>query len=129
MDINSRLERLATDDPARRPLESRKEELQAAARLAADRARDPAALERELDQLRGRLDEIDERPIGRSWAQSGNYRWINDPGAYSNVINRKIVAGDAGEREAITERIDELETALQESALQESPRDRSIENG
>jgi hypothetical protein len=123
-DINSRLERLALDDPARRTLESRKEELQTAARLAADRARDPAALERELDQLRGRLDEIDERPIDRSWAQKGDYRWINDPGAYSNVINQKIAEGDAAEREAITERIGELETALQESA-----RDRSIENG
>jgi hypothetical protein len=124
MDINSRLEGLATNDPARRSLESRKEELQTAARLAADRARDPAALERELGQLCGRLDEIDERPIGKSWAQRGNYRWINDPGAYSNIINRKIAEGDAGEREAIAERIGELETALQETA-----RDRSIENG
>ncbi|MEA2057859.1 MAG: hypothetical protein U9O63_04010 [Actinomycetota bacterium] len=124
IDINSRLERLAADDPGRRSLESRKEELQTAARLAADLARDPAALERELVQLRERLDEIDERPIGRSWAQKDNYRWINDPGAYSNVINRKIAEGDAGDRETIVERIGELETALQESA-----RDRSIENG
>jgi hypothetical protein len=93
--------------------------------MAADRARDPAVLQSELDHLRIRLADIDRRPIGEAWSQKRNYVWINDPGAYSNVINRKIVAGDRPERDQIVQRIEELETVLQEGEAS----DRSIENG
>lgn len=122
--MNQKLGELAASDPARRALEERRTELRAAARLAADRARDPAALRREVEHLRTRLERIDDRPIGDAWTQKRNYRWINDPGAYSNVINRKIEEGDRPERDEIVRRIDELELVLQESGS-----DRSIEKG
>lgn len=124
MDINRSLEQLPGDDPSRRKLESRKEELQTAARLAADRSRDPAALALELTQLRSRLSDLDDRPIGKGWSEKGNYRWVNDPGAYSNVINRMIAEGDGPDRESVEQRIGELE-----AVLQDSPSDRSSENG
>lgn len=124
MDINRRLGNLAGDDPLRRSLESRKVELQTAARQAADRGRDPAALELELAELRSRLRGLDDRPIGKGWSEKGNYRWINDPGAYANVINRRIAEGDSPDREWVEQRIGELE-----AVLQDSPSDRSSENG
>ena len=124
LDISRRLDDLSADDPTRRKLEARREELQQAARMAADRARDPTVLQSELDHLHARLADIDNRPIGDAWSQKRNYVWINDPGAYSNVINRKIVEGDRPERDQVVRRIEELETVIQEAAS-----DRSIENG
>lgn len=66
------------------------------------------AFQIELGTLQRRLAQIDDRPIGRGWAEKGHYRWDDDPGVCSNNINEMLDAQDADERESVVTRIAEI---------------------
>ncbi|MEN8234631.1 MAG: hypothetical protein ABFR89_06875 [Actinomycetota bacterium] len=112
--LSDEIESLPPDDRRRATLEHRRDQLRAAARAATDASRSEVSLQHELAGLQQRLARIDERPIGKGWAEKGHYRWVNDPGAYANQINEKLNEQDALERATIIARILELERALQE---------------
>lgn len=110
--ISAELGTLPDGDPSRHALLARRDELRDAARDAADLARDPAVLEYELHHLQRRLTDLDAELIGKSWPEKGNYRWINDPSAYSRAINREIEERNEEERAFLTTRIAQLEASL-----------------
>ncbi len=129
-ELSTRLESLPPDHPDRAPLEERRQALREAAQAAADLARSPVALERELDMLRERLRRIEGMRIKRSLME--RRRWVNDPSAYARGINERIASGNAEDRSAIEERISVLETRLAEHGGQpgsgSSPSERSASN-
>lgn len=110
--LSSRIAAKDPEDPARLTLERQRDQLRSAIRSASDASRSDAALHNELGMLRRRLEQIDDRPIGKGWAEKGNYRWVNDPGAYSGRINEMLEAQDAHERAEIVLRVAEIEKAL-----------------
>lgn len=110
--LSSKIEALDPDDPKRGQLERQRQRLRTDVRGAADASRSEAGLLNELGTLQRRLDQIDDRPIGQGWAEKGHYRWVNDPGAYSNRINEMLDAQDADERSTIVARIAEIEAVL-----------------
>lgn len=110
--LSGRIDALPPGNRHRVGLEHRRDQLRAAAREASDASRSDAILRHELDSLQQRLAQIDERPIGKGWAEKGNYGWVNDPSAYSRRINRELEDQDAVERTAIISRIQELKKLL-----------------
>ncbi|MEA3503377.1 MAG: hypothetical protein U9R47_11415 [Actinomycetota bacterium] len=113
--LSTRIDEMESDDPKRVVLEHRRHELRADVQQAADVARSAVGLRNELGTLRRRLAQIDDRPIGRGWAEKARYRWVrwvNNPGAYSSRINEMLDTQDADEREVIVHRIKEIEAVL-----------------
>lgn len=113
-EVDERLGSIGPDHPDRPRLERRRAELQAGARRAADMGRTPAAIRAELDHLERRLAEIDGELIGKSWAERGNYGWINDPGAYAHGINQELQRSNEDIRDEVVTRISELRAVLDE---------------
>lgn len=111
--LSATLAGLREDDPRRVALDRRREELRRTARDAADRARHPDSLRRELELLRDRLAALEALPIEPSWPERTPAPWINDPSAYARDINRRIAEQTAGERRWLAARIARLETLLQ----------------
>ncbi len=114
--LSAKIDALNPDDPKRVPLERQRENLRVDVREAADVSRSVPGLLNELGTLQRRLAQIDDRPIGKGWAEKGHYRWMNDPGAYSNKINDMIDGQDAHERSIIVTRIAEIEAVLKQQA-------------
>ena len=114
--LSAKIEALDPDGPKRVALERQRQSLRVDVREAADASRSGPGLLNELGTLQRRLAQIDDRPIGKGWAEKGHYRWVNDPGAYSNRINEMIDDQDAYERETIVTRIAEIQEALDERA-------------
>ncbi len=112
VELTSAIDASVPDSPERKRLERRRESLRDLARAASDNARSDADLRNELGTLLRRLSEIDDRPIDKGWTEKTNYRWFNDPGAYSSQINRKITEQDEDERAAVVKRIGEIEAVL-----------------
>jgi hypothetical protein len=110
--LGAQIDRLPPGDPGRAPLEARRERLRHAAREAADRSRSEAALRHELEGLHSRLTAIEERPIGKGWAEKGAHRWVNDPSAHAHRINEMLAEQDESERAAILARIAQLKELL-----------------
>ncbi len=110
--LSAKIQALNPDDPKRVALVSQREDLRIDVREAADASRSEPGLLNEFGTLQRRLAQIDDRPIGRGWAEKGHYRWMNDPGAYSNRINEMIDAQDADERATIVTRMVEIEAVL-----------------
>lgn len=113
-EVDERLASLSPEHPERPPLEARRAELQAAARRATDLGRSPDAVRAELDHFERRLAEIDGELIGKSWAEKGNYGWINDPGAYAHGINKELRRASQDTRAEAVLRITELRDVLTE---------------
>jgi hypothetical protein len=111
-EVDERLGSIGPDHPDRPGLERRRDELQTAARRAADLGRAPEAIRAELDHLERRLAEIDGELIKKSWAERGNYGWINDPGAYAHGINQELERSNEDVREEAVTRISELRAVL-----------------
>jgi hypothetical protein len=113
--IVAALDGMPDGDPRRAALLARRDELRAAARLAADAIRSPEQLEYELGHLRRRLASLGRERIGPSWAEKDHLRWINDASAYSRAINERIEAENAEERAFLESRIAQLEASLPEA--------------
>ncbi len=90
------------------------DELKRRAAAAADLGRHPESLRRELDAARRRIEEIDALLIDESWSERHKRLWINDPSTYSADINRRLRAEYGDEREALVERIGQIERHLAE---------------
>jgi hypothetical protein len=114
--LSARIDASDSDSPKRVTLERQREMLRVDIREAADATRSEPGLRNELGTLQRRLAQIDDRPIGKGWTEKGNYRWVNDPGAYSGKINQMLDAEDAYERAEIVTRIAEIEAALERRA-------------
>ncbi|MFV9671667.1 MAG: hypothetical protein ACNYZH_00455 [Acidimicrobiia bacterium] len=112
MALSAQIGGLDSTDPRRAALERERDGLRDDVREAADESRSVPGLQNELGTLQRRLAQIDDRPIDKGWAEKGHYRWVNDPGAYSNRINEMLDAQDADERESIITRIAEIEEVL-----------------
>ena len=69
----------------------------------------------ERDQARRRIAELDSTPVKKSWVEKRNFRWINDPGAYSNRINQMIAEQNATEREQLERQIVEIDAKLHDT--------------
>lgn len=109
--IRLRLEHLPADAVERRELEQRRAQLRAAARQAADEARDPSYLRLELEHLERRLAALEHRKIKIPRWQAA-IKWMNDPAASINAINRRLEDADATDRAALSARIEELRLVL-----------------
>lgn len=114
--LSARIDAMNPDDPKLVPLEHQRQNLRIDVREAVDASRSVPGLLNELGTLQRRLAQIDDRPIGRGWAEKGHYRWVNDPGAYSNRINEMLDAQDADERQTVVTRIAEIEAVLKQQA-------------
>jgi len=110
--IARRLDALPAEDADRGGLLARRDELRLAAQSAADTSRAPDNLEAELHHLKRRLSEIDALLIDKAWPEKKDYRWINDPSAYSRHINETLIEKYEGEREFLQGRIAQLEDSL-----------------
>ncbi len=110
--LSAKIEGLDSSGPERAALERERKDLRGDVREAADESRSVPGLQNELGTLERRLAQIDDRPIGRGWAEKGHYPWVNDPGAHSNRINEMLDTQDADERESIVTRIAEIEDVL-----------------
>jgi hypothetical protein len=110
--LSAEIDALEPADPKRIAFERQRDTLRADIREAADESRSEAGLLNELGTLQRRLAQIDDRPIGRGWAEKGRYRWVNNPAAYSNRINEMLDPQDADERTTIVNRIAEIESVL-----------------
>jgi len=117
--ITAQIEAADPDTAHYERLQDRREELRTAAQRAGDAARSDAGLLNELGTLERRLEEIDDRPIGKSFMEKTNYRYYNDPGAYSSQINRMINQQDETERESITQRIAEIKLEIKDRSTGE----------
>lgn len=109
-EIAAALEPLEPGDPSRAALESRRDELRLAARRAADGARNPVALERELASLEARLTGLEREKIKPAWIEHRN--WVNNPSAYSGHINKLLESATESDRQTIEVRIAELRERL-----------------
>ncbi len=108
--IAARLDSLTDDDPRRADLEARREELRVAAQRAADEARNPVGLRRELETLERRLVELDREQIKPAWVEGR--RWINDASAYARHLNKRIARSSEQDRAAIEARIAQLRAVV-----------------
>ncbi len=113
--IIGRLDALGPGDPGRAGLVARRDELRKSARDASVASRSDDILRYERDQARRRIAELDSRPVKKSWVEKRNFRWINDPGAYSNRINQMIEDQDATERGQLERRIVEIDAKLHDT--------------
>ncbi|MCH7844358.1 MAG: hypothetical protein IIC70_00605 [Acidobacteria bacterium] len=113
--IIDRLNAMGPGDPGRAGLVARRDELRKSARDASVASRSDDILRYERDQARRRIAELDSTPVKKSWVEKRNFRWINDPGAYSNRINQMIAEQNATEREQLERRIVEIDAKLHDT--------------
>ena len=113
--ISQQLAGLSPDDPQRVELESRREELRAAAREAALSSRSPDNARSELEHLRRRLAALDAETVKTPSWQTHLPARINDPDAPARLINRRIDELNEPERQELEARIAELEAQLGET--------------
>jgi len=117
-EINSiidRLDAMGPGDPGRPDLIARRDELRKTARDASVASRSTDTLLYEKDQAQRRLAEIEARNATKSRAEKRALRWIIDPGAEANRIDRMLREQDATEREELESRIVEIEVQLDDT--------------
>lgn len=108
--LSRQIEAAPPDDPATARLVERREELRTAAREAALDRRHPASVDAEIERIEHRLAEIEGMLISKGYSEKHIGKAIQDPGAYSHVINTLI--GDEHHDEVVDlrARLSELRT-------------------
>jgi len=71
-------------------------------------SRHPKSVEAQISMLEARLTEIEDKYVGKGYAEKHLTMGFSDPGAYSVIINRNIEKDHAAEVERIESELDEL---------------------
>ena len=109
--LSAELAMLPDDDPNRPRLEQRQAQLRAQAHELALERRHPVSIEHEIAMLEQRLDDISAMLITKGYNEKHLGNTIQDPGAYSNVINRLIATEHADEVREIDAKLSALRSA------------------
>ncbi|MEZ5175945.1 MAG: hypothetical protein R2823_07035 [Acidimicrobiia bacterium] len=96
------------DNPRRADLIHEREQLRIRARHLADASRHPDAVQRQIEALEDRLDEIERMQIEPGWSERHHAPRIQDPGAYRYGINRAITDDHADEVASIKAQLERL---------------------
>lgn len=83
------------------------------AKNMADALRHPQSVRTEIEMLEERRSEIAGMGITKGFSEKRLGRTIQDPGAYSHDINRRIEAEHAAEVDEISERLTHLRSLLE----------------
>ncbi len=107
--ISSDLHSLPNDHPNRAKLEKERDALRGEAATIAASGRHPVSVEREIESIKQRLEEIDRLQITEGYSERRGGKNLQDPGAYSATINRLLDEQHASEIAHLTERLAYLE--------------------
>jgi len=99
------LDRLGHDDPDRKRLEAERDRLRDAAADIAAAGRHPISIEREIESMQKRLEEIDSMRITQGHQERRGGKNLQDPSAYSSTINRLLKEHHVEEVAYLTDRI------------------------
>lgn len=108
LEISTRLEALAEDDPRRVELERERADLRRQAANISDTLRHPDSVTAEIEMLERRRAEIEAMAIGKGWSEKRLHNTIQDPSAYSQGINRRLAENHTEELEEIDARLAHL---------------------
>ncbi len=100
------------DNPERRSLERQRQQLRGEAAAISLKGRHPVSVDQEIKAIIARLETIDSMLITQGYQERRSGKNIQDPGAYSAAINRRINKQHADEVTALTERLDLLRSSL-----------------
>ncbi|NHZ71358.1 MAG: hypothetical protein GWP18_06915 [Proteobacteria bacterium] len=107
--ISSDLHSLPDDHPNRTKLVMERDALRIEAATIAASGRHPVSVEREIESIKKRLEEIDRLQITEGYSERRGGKNLQDPGAYSATINRLLSEQHASEIAHLTERLTYLE--------------------
>lgn len=99
---------LLEDDPERRHLELERQALRDEAEALAVIGRHPVSVEREIEAIESRLQEIRAKSITQGYQERRSGKNIQDPSAYSANINRMLDEHHAHEVGKLTARLERL---------------------
>ncbi|GMR02617.1 MAG: hypothetical protein BMS9Abin20_0959 [Acidimicrobiia bacterium] len=101
---------LPEDDPERRHLELERQALRDEAEALAFTGRHPVSVEREIEAIESRLEEIRAERITQGYQERRGGKNIQDPSAYSANINKMLDEHHAYEVGKLTARLERLRT-------------------
>jgi hypothetical protein len=113
--ISARIDDLPPGSRASEQLIAERSKLRLRARDMADALRHPESVRTEIEMLEGRRSEIAGMAITKGFSEKRLGRTIQDPGAYSHDINRRIEAEHAAEVDEINKRLEHLRSLLEET--------------
>lgn len=119
--LSAELASLSPDDPRRSALEQRQSELRSQAMDLSLERRHPVSIRNEIAMLEARLNEISGMLIPKGYNEKHLGRTVQDPGAYSRVINRSIAEEHAQEVRDIETRLALLRGALESDISEQTP--------
>jgi septal ring factor EnvC (AmiA/AmiB activator) len=100
--LSEEIANLPPDDPRRRRLEQEREQIRSEAAAVAIKGRHPRSVELEIEAIEQRLGQIDALLITEGYMEKRAGKNIQDPGAYSIMINRLLEGQHADEVEKLT---------------------------
>ncbi|MCL1594553.1 MAG: hypothetical protein M3132_09400 [Actinomycetia bacterium] len=107
--ISSDLHSLPDDHPNRLKLENERDTLRIQAADIAAAGRHPVSVEREIESIKQRLEEIERLQITEGYSERRGGKNLQDPGAYSANINSLLSEQHATEVAQLTERLTQLD--------------------
>ena len=116
--LSDELAAMPPNDPRRTTIEDHRAELRSQAMELALERRHPVSIQNEITMLEARLDQIARMLIPKGYNEKHLGRTVQDPGAYSRVINRTIAEEHAEEVREIEARL-----ALLRATLEPTPED------
>lgn len=114
--LSNQLAEMPSDDPRRKQLENERNRLRTQAATIATDGRHPRSVELEIEAIERRLEEIEALLIKEGYMERRSGRNIQDPGAYSSTINRRLTQQHAHEVERLTEQLGRLRRSVADDA-------------
>ncbi|MFO7699051.1 MAG: hypothetical protein R6W79_00395 [Acidimicrobiia bacterium] len=111
--ISAQIDDLPPGSQRAESLIAERTKLRLRARDMADALRHPQSVRTEIEMLEERRSEIAGMGITKGFSEKRLGRTIQDPGAYSHDINRRIEAEHAAEVDEISERLTHLRSLLE----------------
>lgn len=111
--ISAQIDDLPPGSQSAESLIAERTKLRLRARDMADALRHPQSVRTEIEMLEERRSEIAGMGITKGFSEKRLGRTIQDPGAYSHDINRRIEAEHAAEVDEISERLTHLRSLLE----------------
>lgn len=111
--ISAQIDDLPPGSQRAESLIAERTKLRLRARAMADALRHPQSVRTEIEMLEERRSEIAGMGITKGFSEKRLGRTIQDPGAYSHDINRRIEAEHAAEVDEISARLTHLRSLLE----------------
>lgn len=111
--ISAQIDDLPPGSQRAESLIAERTKLRLRAKNMADALRHPQSVRTEIEMLEERRSEIAGMGITKGFSEKRLGRTIQDPGAYSHDINRRIEAEHAAEVDEISERLTHLRSLLE----------------